>query len=71
MEANLQRVLDGLLFVESFSALEFVGTSGGQARVKPNVLLVVGETPVGDAQLKLLGNRREPGEGGGGTRRKK
>ena len=61
MEADLKWILDRLLLVESFAALELFGTSGGETRVKANVLFVVGKTPVGDPELELLRHWREPG----------
>lgn len=59
VEADLERILDGPVLVERLAAMELVRRAVGQARVQPNVLLVVREAPERDAQLQLLGHWRK------------
>jgi len=49
VETDLQWFLNCPVTVEVFAPLKLVCTGVGQTGVKPDVLLVVGEAPVGDA----------------------
>lgn len=57
MEPNLQRILYRPALEQLVSPVELVRRAVGQARVQPDVFLVVREAPVGDTELKLFGNR--------------
>lgn len=59
VKANLQWLSHATVPEERFAAMELLGGAVGQARVEPNVVLVVGETPEGDAQLQLLWHGRK------------
>lgn len=55
---NLQRVLDALALEDVLALAELVGGAVGEHGVEPDVLLLRGERPRGDAQLQLLRHRR-------------
>lgn len=58
VETNLEGVLHALILIDVISTLELVRRPIRQARVEPDVLLVVREAPEGYPQLKLLRNGR-------------
>ena len=58
METDLQRVPDRLRLEDVVPLVELVGGAVGQARVEPDVLLLLGEAPEGDPELEVLRHRR-------------
>lgn len=45
-----------MIAMEALATSELISRPVCQARVQPDVLLVVGEAPKGDSQLKLFGH---------------